>query len=124
MQSAVSRLVSVLALATALAAGCGSSTQRLSVSKVERAYRASGLRPIANIAVKTPKSWLGDFYIGDPEPAAHVTIFKTEQDAQRATGSGVWRTVRRRNVVVTFFIGDSRVQARIEHVLDRLVARP
>jgi hypothetical protein len=89
---------------------------------VKQAYRASGFQPVANLAVKTPPSWLGDFYVGGPEPLAHITIFKTAADAKRATGSGLRRTVRRRNVVVTFLLANPSLQARVERILVRLAA--
>jgi hypothetical protein len=119
-----------LALAAILigfVAGCGSrataAPHPFSVSQVKQAYRASGFHPEANLALKTPRSWLGDFYLGDPEPSAHITVFKTAADAKRATGSGLRRTVRRRNVVVTFLVANPSLQARVETILVRLAGR-
>lgn len=120
----ITRLAPAIPILIGLTVGCGSrataAPHSLSLSEVKRAYRASGFHPLANLAVKMPRSWLGDFYLGSPEPTAHITIFKTEADADRATRSGLQRTVRRRNVVITFLLANAPLQARIERILVRL----
>lgn len=127
MHLTTSRLAPFVAVAIVFGAtvACGrAAAQPLSLSKVERAYSASGFKPVANLAVKKPSDWLGDFYLGEPEPFVHVTVFETEAAAKHASPSGFGRTIRVRNVVVSFLGASRRLQARIEHVLRDLASSP
>jgi hypothetical protein len=118
----------VIATTGFITSSCGSrasaSSRLLSVTAVERAYRASGYQPIADLVQKTPSRSLGDFYLGRPEPLAHIIVFKSELDAQRAPRFGIWRKTRVRNVVITFIRPAPRaIQLRMNKVLIRLAER-